>query len=172
MRAGAWATTTLREVNPDADHAVELPDGPDRPAGRLFAGFGNLAAAISGFHNITGWPDRAPSGPFSAYTDYVSPRFTVAVVMAALDHRRRTGEGQYIDFSQAEAALHLLGPALLDYSRNGRVLGRHGNRDPTMAPHGVYPCRGDDAGWPSPSTATTTWRELCAEAGSGRTWPA
>jgi benzylsuccinate CoA-transferase BbsF subunit len=81
-----------------------------------FAGYGNLAAAISGFSNLGGWPDRPPSGPFSAYTDYVSPRFIAAAILAALDHRRRTGEGQYVDLSQAEASLHFLAPAILDYT--------------------------------------------------------
>ena len=62
-----------------------------RARSRSFAGFGNLAAAIAGFSNLGGWPDRPPAGPFSAYTDYVSPRFIAAAILAALDHRRRTG---------------------------------------------------------------------------------
>src|SRR5262249_31767490 len=108
------------------------------------AGYGNLAAAISGFSNLGGWPDRPPAGPFSAYTDYVSPRFVALAILAALDHRRRTGEGQYIDLSQAEASLHFLGPALLDHAVNERVPERVGNRDPDCVPHGVYPAAGTD----------------------------
>src|SRR3990170_2062922 len=69
-----------------------------------FAGFGSLASAISGFHNLTGWPDRPPAGPFGAYTDTIAPRFTAIAILAALDERRRTGRGQYIDQSQAVAA--------------------------------------------------------------------
>ena len=102
----------------------------------LLAGFGTMAAAISGFFNPVGWPDRPPSGPFGAYTDYTSPRWLVAAVMGALEHRRATGEGQYIDVSQAEAALHLLGPALLEQSVNGRGWERAGNRDRVFAPTG------------------------------------
>jgi crotonobetainyl-CoA:carnitine CoA-transferase CaiB-like acyl-CoA transferase len=109
-----------------------------------FAGFGNLAGAISGFYHITGWPDRAPAGPFGAYTDYVAPRFTAIAILAALEYRRRTGKGQYIDQSQAESSLHFLAPAFLDHSANGRVMFRAGNRDPRFAPHGVYPSKGDD----------------------------
>ncbi len=96
--------------------------GQSGPLAKL-AGFGNMAAAISGFHNLTGWPDRPPAGLFGAYTDYVSPRFSAMAILAALDHRRRTGEGQYIDQSQAECAIHFLGPAILDYTVNGRVAG-------------------------------------------------
>jgi benzylsuccinate CoA-transferase BbsF subunit len=109
-----------------------------------FAGYGNLAAAVSGFSNLGGWPDRPPAGPFSAYTDYVSPRFIAVAILAALEHRRRTGAGQYIDCSQAEASLHFLGPALLDHAVNGRLPERMGNRDPVCAPHGVYATLGTD----------------------------
>jgi benzylsuccinate CoA-transferase BbsF subunit len=108
------------------------------------AGFGNMAAAIVGFHNLTGWPDRPPAGVFGAYTDYIAPRFTAMALLAALDYRRRTGEGQYIDQSQAECAIHFLGPAILDYTVNGRIGERLGNTDPLFAPHGVYPAAGDD----------------------------
>jgi len=64
--------------------------------------------------------------------------------MAALDYRRRTGKGQYIDLAQYEAALHFLAPAILDYQVNGRVLGREGNRSFRAAPHGAYRCQGDN----------------------------
>jgi crotonobetainyl-CoA:carnitine CoA-transferase CaiB-like acyl-CoA transferase len=126
-----------------------------------YAGFGNLASALSGFYDITGWPDRKPSGPFGAYSDTVSPRFTVAAVLAALDHRRRTGEGQHIDQSQAEATLHFLAPALLDYAVNGRVHERIGNRDPQMAPHGVYPAAGDDRWVAIAVDNDARWGSLC-----------
>ena len=109
-----------------------------------FAGFGNLAAAISGFYELTGWPDRHPAGPFGAYTDYIAPRYNAIAVLAALEHRRRTGEGQHIDLSQSEASLHFLAPALLDYTANGRVQTRAGNSDRELAPHGVYPAAGED----------------------------
>jgi benzylsuccinate CoA-transferase BbsF subunit len=65
-------------------------------------------------------------------------------LLAALEHRRRTGEGQYIDFSQSEAGTAFLTPAILDYTVNGRIMGRNGNADDTMSPHGVYPAKGDD----------------------------
>jgi benzylsuccinate CoA-transferase BbsF subunit len=108
-----------------------------------FAGFGSLAACTTGFYDLTGWPDRAPAGPFGAYTDTIAPRFTALAILAALEYRRRTGEGQYIDQSQAESALHFMGPALLDYMATGRVQQRDGNRDPAMAPHGIYPAKDD-----------------------------
>ena len=119
MRAWGFDYESLRKVNPRLIMLSSCLMGQTGPLAKI-AGFGNMAAAISGFHNLTGWPDRAPSGVFGAYTDYVAPRFTAMAILAALDHRRRTGEGQYIDQSQAECAIHFLGPAILDYTVNGR----------------------------------------------------
>jgi crotonobetainyl-CoA:carnitine CoA-transferase CaiB-like acyl-CoA transferase len=134
---------SLRLANPDLIMLSTCLMGQSGPLAKL-AGFGNMAAAISGFYNLTGWEDRPPAGPFGAYTDYIVPRFIVAAILGALEHRRRTGQGQYIDHSQAETALHFLGPALLDYSVNGRSQERAGNADPQFAPHGVYPAAGED----------------------------
>ena len=127
----------VRERRPDVIMASSCLMGQTGPLAML-AGFGTMAAAISGFFYPVGWPDRAPCGPFGAYTDYTSPRWLVAAVMGALEHRRRTGEGQYIDMSQAEAALHLMAPALLDQTVNGRMAERVGNRDSHIAPQGAY----------------------------------
>ncbi|MPY96076.1 MAG: hypothetical protein GEV08_24355 [Acidimicrobiia bacterium] len=154
----------LREVNPDLIMVSSCLMGQTGPM-RLFSGFGNLASALSGFHYITGWPDRDPSGPFSAYTDYVSPRFTVAAIMAALDHRARGGGGQYVDFSQAEAAIHLLGAPLLDFGLHGRIAERRGNRDTWLAPHGVYPAAGEDRWVALAVQDDERWRALCHELG-------
>ena len=107
-------------------------------------GFGPVLTAISGHTHYTGWPDRAPVSPYGAYTDFVIPHVAVAAIMAALETRRETGMGQHLDMSQLEASLQFLAPAILDYTTNGRVGTRDGNRDPAMAPHGVYPCRGED----------------------------
>jgi crotonobetainyl-CoA:carnitine CoA-transferase CaiB-like acyl-CoA transferase len=151
----------LRAVKPDLVMLSTCLMGQSGPLAS-FAGYGNLAAAISGFSNLGGWPDRPPSGPFSAYTDYVSPRFIAAAILAALDHRRRTGMGQYVDLSQAEASLHFLAPAILDYTVNGRVAGRIGNRDPDHAPHGVYPVDGDDRWIAIAVTSDAAWQHFCA----------
>src|SRR5262249_5570753 len=107
-------------------------------------GFGQLMAALSGFYEVTGWPDRAPAPPYGAYTDFIVPRLAATALLAAVDHQRRTGEGQYLDVSQFEASLHFLAPALLEHSLAGTVAGRGGNGSDHAAPHGAYPCAGDD----------------------------
>lgn len=132
-----------KRINPDVIYASTCLMGQTGPAAPL-AGYGYHAAAICGFYEVTGWPDRPPSGPFTAYTDTIAPRFLAATVMAALDHRARTGEGQYIEQSQMESSLYFLAPEILDYQLSGRVPRRMGNDDPTMAPHAAYSAAGED----------------------------
>src|SRR5271168_2781797 len=117
MRAWGLDYESLRAIKPDVIMVSSCLMGQSGPLAR-FAGFGNLAAALCGFYNLVGWPDRSPSGPYSAYTDYIAPRFGLAALMAALIHRKRTGQGQYIDQAQAESALHFLTLPLLDCQAN------------------------------------------------------
>src|SRR5579885_660015 len=161
MRAWGYDYESLRKVKPDLIMVSTCLMGQSGPLSRI-AGFGNMAAAISGFHNLTGWADRQPAGPFGAYTDYVSPRFTAMAILAALDHHRRTGEGQYIDQSQAESSLHFLSPAILDYTVNGRIQSRAGNSDREFAPHGVYPAAGEDRWIAIVCQSDSQWRSLCS----------
>jgi crotonobetainyl-CoA:carnitine CoA-transferase CaiB-like acyl-CoA transferase len=143
MRAWGLDYEQLRKVKPDIIMVSSCLMGQTGPFAK-YAGYGNLAAAISGFGNLCGWPDRLPAGPYGSYTDCVAPRFTISSILAALDYRRRTGKGQYIDISQAEASMTFLSPAILDYTANGRVQRPIGDRDHLMAPHGAYRCAGDD----------------------------
>jgi crotonobetainyl-CoA:carnitine CoA-transferase CaiB-like acyl-CoA transferase len=143
MRGWGLDFESLRQVNPRLVMVSTSLMGQSGPLSE-FAGFGNLAGAITGFYELTGWPDRAPAGPFLAYTDYVAPRYLLASLLAALDWRETTGCGQHIDLSQAEASIHFLGPAILDHTVNGAHPTRMGNADRVHHPHGVYPCAGDD----------------------------
>lgn len=162
MRAWGLDYESLRQIKPDIIMISSCLMGQTGPLSR-FAGFGNLAAAMCGFYNLVGWPDRMPSGPFSAYTDYIAPRFGFAAVMAALIHRKLTGEGQYIDQAQAESALQFLAVPLLDSAANGRDYTPVGNLATEYAPHGVYPALGDDR-WIAIACATDEhWRALCKE---------
>jgi benzylsuccinate CoA-transferase BbsF subunit len=132
-----------RSLNPSIIMASTCLMGQSGPAA-AFAGYGYHAAAMAGFYEVTGWPDLPPDGPWGAYTDTIAPRFLAATVMAALDHRRRTGQGQYIDAAQVEMALHFLAPQIIDFNVSGRLVSRSGNRSETMAPHGAYACAGED----------------------------
>jgi len=109
-----------------------------------YPGFGNLMAALSGFYYIAGYSPDELCPPYGAYTDFIAPRFSACALMAALDYRRRTGHGQYIDMAQYEAALHFLAPALVDYFATGRVLEPQANNSDRYAPHGAYRCADED----------------------------
>jgi len=166
----AWGLTyeEIKELNPNIIMLSSCLMGQSGPLA-MFAGYGNLAGAIMGFYSVTGWNDRAPTGPYGAYTDYIAPAISVTALLAALDHRRRTGEGQYIDFSQGEGALSFLATPLVDFSANGRDAQRQGNSDLEMAPHGVYRAAGVDE-WVAVACETDEqWAALAAEMGDP-TW--
>lgn len=154
----------LAERNPGLIMLSTCLSGATGPDAEL-AGYGTMGAALAGFHELTGWPDRPPSGPFLAYTDYVSPRFMTTALLAALDHRARTGQGQQIDLSQGEASLHFLAPALLDFAVNQRIRTRNGNGSEDFAPHAVFRCAGDDRWVAIAVTNDEEWAALCDAAG-------
>ncbi|MHB8574776.1 MAG: CaiB/BaiF CoA transferase family protein [Dehalococcoidia bacterium] len=164
MRAWGMDYEALRAINPGIIMLSTSLNGMTGPYAQV-AGFGTLGAALAGFTGFVQWPDRAPAGPFSAYTDYVSPKFGVAALLAALDERRRTGKGQHLDQSQAESSIHFLGPAVLEYTANGRKPLPAGNSDPVACPHGVYPAAGDDR-WVAIAVETAAqWAALAATIG-------
>ncbi len=156
---------TIKEINPSLVMLSTCMQGQTGPRAS-YPGYGNLMAGLSGFYQITGWPDRLPVPVYGAYSDFICQRFATSAVVAALDHSRRTGEGQHIDLSQFEGALQLLGTELLDYEVNGRIATRHGNRDRFAAPHGVYPARGEDR-WVAIACRTDEeWQALVSAMGS------
>lgn len=154
-----------RELNPSIIMATTCLFGQTGPLAKL-AGYGYHAAAISGFYEITGWDDRAPGGPWNAYTDTIAPRFLTSTLLAALDHRRRTGQGQYIDQAQAESSLHFQSPELLDVQISGVSPRRNGNVDLEYAPHDAYPCAGQDQWCAIAIQNDDQWKRLCGVMGN------
>jgi benzylsuccinate CoA-transferase BbsF subunit len=128
--------------------------------------FGMVLVPIAGLPNFIGWPGKEPLPVgVSAYTDCISPRFASAALIAALDHRNKTGKGQLIDVSQFEAAISFILPGLLEYIASGKEPERIGNASPYAAPHGVYPCKGDDR-WCTIAVSTDEeWEIFCREIG-------
>lgn len=140
-----WGLTydDVVQVRPDIIYARLPMQGLDGPH-RDFLGFGGIIAPFAGFSYLTGWPDREPIGLGVNYPDYViNPGHAAIAILAALRHRARTGQGQLIELAQTESTAATLGPQLMDYTVNGRVLERIGNRSPFAAPHGAFPCRRD-----------------------------
>lgn len=156
---------SVRQVKPDI---IYLSTSQMGQTGRLskYAGWGYHAAALAGFTHISGFPHRDPAPTQSAYTDFVSPRFNAVSLLAALEYRRRTGKGQYIDASQFENSVHFLAPAVMDYVINGRIMERSGNSLPYAAPHGVYPCKGDDRWCAIAVFNDQEWHDFCRVIGN------
>ncbi|MBI2328216.1 MAG: CoA transferase [Chloroflexi bacterium] len=132
----------LKKVKPDIIMLSACMQGQTGP-NASHPGLGSHLTPLAGLTHITGWPDRPPQN-LGIYTDFVVPHFNALAILAALEYRRRTGKGQYLDVSQYEASVHLMTPLILDYLVNQRVAMRMGNRSADAAPHGVYRCRGED----------------------------
>jgi benzylsuccinate CoA-transferase BbsF subunit len=153
----------VRKLNPDIVMLSTSQMGREGPLAH-YKGFGVQTAAMAGFHQITGYGD-GPMGPFGAYTDMVSIQWLVTALLAALEHRRRTGQGQYIDHSQFEAGVHALAPAILGFTANGEIASQAGNRDALAAPHGCYRCMGEDRWCAIAVYSDEEWRAFCTVLG-------
>jgi crotonobetainyl-CoA:carnitine CoA-transferase CaiB-like acyl-CoA transferase len=132
----------LRALNPRLVMLSASLFGQTGPE-RSYPGFGGQSSAIAGFNATTGWPDREPIGPFGTIVDSLAPRYVALAITAALLERRRTERGQYVDFSQIEAAVYTLSEMVVRQSGAGDTLIRRGNRDEVAVPSGTYACRGD-----------------------------
>jgi crotonobetainyl-CoA:carnitine CoA-transferase CaiB-like acyl-CoA transferase len=149
----------LKKIRPDLIMVSTCMQGQTGPYA-THAASGHKLSALSGFNHISGWPDRPPAW-IAAYTDNIAPCYNVIAILAALDYRRRTGKGQFLDISQNEPGVQFMGPLLLDYVANGRVASRMGNKYPYAAPHNAYRCRGEDR-WCAISVFTDEeWRSFC-----------
>jgi benzylsuccinate CoA-transferase BbsF subunit len=128
--------------------------------------FGQVLQATNGFVHLLGWPDRPPSLPVAAYTDFIAPWYVLIALMSALDYRRRTGKGQYIDLAMLECSVHPASPVVMDYAVNSRIQDRMGNRNPMAAPHGVYPCKGKERWCAIAVFNDREWQALCKVMGN------
>ncbi|MFC1969098.1 CaiB/BaiF CoA transferase family protein [Chloroflexota bacterium] len=155
----------LCKINPSVIMFSTTNQGQNGPRAHQ-RGFGYHLTSLAGFVDLAGWPDRGPSMISVAYTDIVSHHFAVTALVAALDYRRRTGKGQHIDISQYEASLQFLAPLLLDITVNNHVTDRMGNRNESAAPHGVYPCKGEDRWCAIAMLTDRQWDSFCQAIGS------
>ena len=157
----------LRSMNEQVIYVSNSGFGKTGPYSR-YKTFGPIVQACSGLTFTSGLPDLPPAGWGYSYMDHMGANFMALAVLAALVHRNRTGEGQWIDMSCTEAGLALAGPELLDYTVNGRPLRRPGLPDsnarnlPEMAPHGIYPAEGDDSWVAIACRDDDDWRRLGA----------
>lgn len=151
---------TLCRIKPDIIMVSSTGYGFDGPWAN-FGATGPATEGASGLAYSTGYTGGPPVMAEIPYVDYTAGEHTVFAVMTALMNRLRTGKGQFIDVSQTQTAAVTIPEILLDFAANGRVPERTGNADPVMAPHGCYPCSGEDR-WIAIAVADDSqWQGLC-----------
>jgi benzylsuccinate CoA-transferase BbsF subunit len=129
--------------------------------------YGLSLTSTTGLDSLVGYKNGGPIPVENAFSDPFAGVFSAFAIIAALNHRRNSGGGQHIDFSQQEVIMQMVGPAYMDYVMNARVGGPKGNEHPlaAAAPHGVFPCKGDDR-WISLAVLTQSeWQQLVAAMG-------
>lgn len=164
MRAWGLHYEDLSPTRPDLIMVSTCQLGQTGPYAK-YAGYGNMAASLAGYYEITGWADRGPSMVYGAYTDMLTPGVGASLIAASLDYLRRTGKGQWIDLAQFETGVNHVPVAVLDYTVNGRIASRAGNQDAQGCPHAVYRCVGEDR-WLAIAVLTeAAWHALVATMG-------
>jgi benzylsuccinate CoA-transferase BbsF subunit len=153
----------LRAEKPDLIYA-SLPAAGESGPLRDIVTYAPVIAALAGISGLVGYSGRREDfvGTLQvAFCDAVGALHAVVAILAALRHRKATGEGQAIEVAQWEAAASMLGEGLLDYVMNGRVLSPAGNSHPTMVPHDNYRCAGEDAWVAIAVRSADEWRAFC-----------
>jgi benzylsuccinate CoA-transferase BbsF subunit len=150
----------VKKINSSVIYYSASSQGQTGPHSR-HPGLGIFLVALAGFTHLLGYPDEPPLHPYGAYTDYICPRLSVAALVAALNYRRRTGIGQYLDLSQFEASLHFIAPVLLDYDVNKYISTHKGNRCDYFAPHNVFICKGNNNWCVISVLNDKQWNNLC-----------
>jgi len=145
----------LQRIKPDIILASVSVAGRTGPLAG-FRGYGNSAAAFSGSADMTGWSGTAPHMTPFAYGDVVAPMFLTIAILSAVENKMRTGRGCHVDVSQIEAMALCTGDLFAEMPD-----GKPANTDPVMAPHGVYPCEGEDAWIAIACETDAMWQALC-----------
>ena len=161
----------LKQLKPDIIYVSNCGFGHRGPYSD-FKTWGPIVQAMSGLTFLSALPDQEPAGWGYSYMDHTGGMYMAIAILLALVHRQRTGEGQWVDMACTDAGLTLTGTALLDYTVNGRPARRPGSPDsnhsanPAMAPHGIYPCRGEDEWIGIACRSDDDWRRLAATIGA------
>lgn len=155
----------VRQIKTDIIYIAMSMQGADGPEHK-YLGYGLTMGALTGLQFLSGLPDHEPAGTGTNFSDHIpNPCHAAFAILAALRHRRRTGEGQYIDVAQTEPTIALLGPTMVDCSANNRIQERSGNERAPRALHGVFQCHGTDRWIAISAWQDESWAALCAVLG-------
>jgi len=166
MKRAGLDYESLKKVKPDIV-MLSVPAGGQYGPYSNMRSFAPALLSIVGIQSMVGYyGERVLGELIYGYGDYTNALHGAFALLVALYHRKKTGEGQYIDMSQIEATVGLVNEAIMDYTMNDRIMGTQGNYHPTMAPHGNYPCKGEDK-WVSIAVKSEDeWEKLCEAMGN------
>ena len=149
----------LRKHRPDLIY-VSMPAFGNTGPWKGYLGYGIGQEQLSGMAHMTGYRGEGPMKSGINHGDPITGSHAAGVLMAALRHRRRTGKGMYIDVSQQESSVALMGQEVLGYEKTGQEPERRGNRSGWYAPANSYPCAGEDRWVTIAATNQDQWRSL------------
>lgn len=171
LRPGAIARAgldyeTVRSVRPEIVYVSIGMYGSDGPLAYQ-SGYAPCFAALAGLTSLVGYEGEVPTGMNIRYGDTTTGITAAFAAAVGLMHRRRSGEGQFIDVSAVESLSCMIGDAIMDYAVNGALARADGNRHAEMAPHGAYPCRNGE--WISIAVASDAqWADLADSIGGAQ----
>lgn len=155
----------LRAIKPDIIHLSMPMYGEDGPLASML-GVGMTISAVTGLMWMTAYEAGNVVGPGTHYPDHAAnPYHAAFAVLAALRHRRNTGEGMKIDLSQVESTVNFVGPAVVEAASTGQEPPQQGNRSRTDAPHAIFPCAGEDSWCAIGVEGDAAWLALAAAIG-------
>jgi crotonobetainyl-CoA:carnitine CoA-transferase CaiB-like acyl-CoA transferase len=156
----------LRKIKPDIIYYAGSGYGRSGPA-RSRPSYAEIVEAYDGSSYLNGYPGGEPATVgVTPWTDATQAMHGAFAIIAALYHRNRTGQGQYIDAAMTEASANFLGEMVMGYTMNESLGERRGNRDKVMAPHGCYRCQGNDEWVAIAVVSEDEWEALVKAIGS------
>jgi crotonobetainyl-CoA:carnitine CoA-transferase CaiB-like acyl-CoA transferase len=150
----------LKEINPGVI-MISLPAFGCTGEWRNYRAYGSTVEQASGLPHLTGQPEWPPTMQHVAYGDAVAGIQATAAVLVAVWHKQHSGEGQHIDLSQVESLFPLEAHGIIEQSMNHSATQRQGNRHRRHAPHGIFPCEGEDQWIAITITGDSEWQALC-----------
>lgn len=165
MRNFGLAYKSLKEINPGIIMLSSIGYGHGGPFSE-YRSYGMPAEGMSSISFYNGYQGGPPRRGTVPYPDHISAMHGAFALLAALEYRRRTGKGQWIDLAHYEVGIHFTPYGQMDYFLNHRLTPRAGNRSPALAPSGCYPCAGIDKWVTIAVSNDEEWQGLCRALGN------